>query len=83
MNMGIVNAGQLAIYDELPAELREKVEDVILNRSVNGTEALLQFTQRLDGAELTSATLRVGADELHAAHEQADPKFLETIRRIR
>ena len=32
MDMGIVNAGQLAIYDDLPTELRDAVEDVILNR---------------------------------------------------
>src|SRR5690554_23257 len=32
LNMGIVNAGQLAVYDDLPAELKERVEDVILNR---------------------------------------------------
>jgi len=41
MTMGIVNAGQLAIYDEIPAELRDAVEDVILNRRPDGTERLL------------------------------------------
>ncbi len=49
MNMGIVNAGQLAIYDELPAELREKVEDVILNRTPEGTEALLEIAEKYRG----------------------------------
>ncbi len=49
MNMGIVNAGQLAIYDELPAELREKVEDVILNRTPEGTEALLDIAEKYRG----------------------------------
>lgn len=39
--MAIVNAGQLAVYDDLPAELREKVEDVVLNRHPGATEALL------------------------------------------
>ncbi|MCZ5653041.1 dihydropteroate synthase [Escherichia coli] len=39
MDMGIVNAGQLAIYDDLPAELRDAVEDVILNRRDDGTGA--------------------------------------------
>lgn len=38
MDMGIVNAGQLAIYDDLSAELRDAVEDVILNRREDGTE---------------------------------------------
>ena len=45
MNMGIVNAGQLAVYDELPAELRDAVEDVILNRSENATERLLELAE--------------------------------------
>ena len=38
--MGIVNAGQLAVYDDLPTELREAVEDVILNRRDDSTERL-------------------------------------------
>jgi 5-methyltetrahydrofolate--homocysteine methyltransferase len=45
MNMGIVNAGQLAVYDELPGELRDAVEDVILNRNDNGTERLLELAE--------------------------------------
>lgn len=49
MNMGIVNAGQLAIYDELPKDLREKVEDVILNRNDQATEALLEIAEKYKG----------------------------------
>ncbi len=45
MDMGIVNAGQLAVYDELPAQLREAVEDVILNRREDGTERLLELAE--------------------------------------
>ena len=41
MDMGIVNAGQLAVYDDIPDELREAVEDVILNRRDDATERLL------------------------------------------
>ena len=41
MDMGIVNAGQLAVYDDIPTELRELVEDVILNRRSDATERLL------------------------------------------
>ncbi len=56
MNMGIVNAGQLAIYDELPKELKDKVEDVILNKNENATEALLDIAESYkgDGASNTS-----------------------------
>ena len=46
MDMGIVNAGQLAIYDDLPAELRDAVEDVILNRRDDGTERLLTLAEK-------------------------------------
>jgi len=46
MDMGIVNAGQLAVYDELPGELREAVEDVILNRRDDSTERLLDLAEQ-------------------------------------
>jgi 5-methyltetrahydrofolate--homocysteine methyltransferase len=46
MDMGIVNAGQLAVYDDLPQDLREAVEDVILNRRDDGTERLLEVADR-------------------------------------
>ncbi len=49
MDMGIVNAGQLAIYDEIEPELRERVEDVILNRRADATERLLEIAQRFKG----------------------------------
>ena len=46
LDMGIVNAGQLAIYDDLPQELRERVEAVILNRSDNATDELLEIADK-------------------------------------
>ncbi len=46
MDFGIVNAGQLAIYEEIPAELRERVEDVILNRRPDASERLLEIATR-------------------------------------
>tara|TARA_B110000902_G_scaffold263660_1_gene343224 strand:- start:2935 stop:6636 length:3702 start_codon:yes stop_codon:yes gene_type:complete len=49
MDVGIVNASQLAVYDDLPDELREKVEDVILNRNDNGTDALLEIADKYKG----------------------------------
>ncbi len=48
MNMGIVNAGQLAVYQEIPKELLEHVEDVLLNRRPDSTERLLQFAATLE-----------------------------------
>jgi len=49
MDMGIVNAGQLAIYDDLAEELRERVEDVVLNRRQDATERLLDIAEKYKG----------------------------------
>jgi len=45
MTMGIVNAGQLGVYDEIPPELRERVEDVVLNRRPDSTERLVALAE--------------------------------------
>jgi 5-methyltetrahydrofolate--homocysteine methyltransferase len=49
MDMGIVNAGQMAVYDDLDAELREVCEDVVLNRRGDSTERLVAFADRYRG----------------------------------
>src|SRR4051812_10826121 len=49
MDMGIVNAGQLAVYDEIAPELRELCEDVVLNRRPDATERLLEAAPRFKG----------------------------------
>ena len=46
MDMGIVNAGQITIYEEIPEELRERVEDVILNRRPDATDRLLEIAEQ-------------------------------------
>ena len=51
MDMGIVNAGQLALYDDIDPELRELVEDVILNRRSDATDRLLEAAERYKGGE--------------------------------
>ncbi|MER2873999.1 methionine synthase [Morganella morganii] len=51
MDMGIVNAGQLTIYDDLPAALRDAVEDVILNRREDGTDRLLALAEEYRGSK--------------------------------
>jgi 5-methyltetrahydrofolate--homocysteine methyltransferase len=50
MDMGIVNAGQLAVYESIDPELREACEDVVLNRRDDGTERLLDLAERYKGA---------------------------------
>ncbi|MFK8048820.1 MAG: methionine synthase [Halioglobus sp.] len=55
MDMGIVNAGQLAVYDDLPENLREAVEDIILNRREDGTERLVDLAESFRDSGTTSA----------------------------
>ncbi|MEA1834165.1 methionine synthase [Methylobacterium durans] len=60
MDMGIVNAGQLAVYDEIPAELRDLCEDVVLNRRDDSTDRLLEAAERFKsggGAQAKAADL--------------------------
>ncbi|MBD9558390.1 methionine synthase [Ensifer sp. ENS03] len=49
MDMGIVNAGQLAVYDAIDADLREACEDVVLNRRADSTERMLEIAERYRG----------------------------------
>ncbi|MEW5839252.1 MAG: methionine synthase [Pseudomonadota bacterium] len=60
MTMGIVNAGQLAIVDDLPAELRERVEDIVLDRRPDATERMLEIAEKYRG---TGNTGEVKEDE--------------------
>jgi len=63
MDMGIVNAGALPIYDDLDPELRERVEDVVLNRRADATERLLEIAERYKGRKAG------GEAEAHAWRE--------------
>ncbi len=68
MDMGIVNAGQLGIYEEIPADLLERIEDVLLNRRPDATERLVEFAERIKGAgrvkpEEDAAWRRLGVAE--------------------
>ena len=49
LDMGIVNAGQLMVYEDIPPELLELVEDVLLNRRADGTERLVEYAGRVQG----------------------------------
>src|SRR5437763_1787029 len=49
LDMGIINAGQLAVYQEIDPELRDRVEDVLLNRRDDATERLIEFAERVKG----------------------------------
>ncbi|MBN9671246.1 methionine synthase [Roseibium aggregatum] len=80
MDMGIVNAGQLAVYNDLDAELRELCEDVVLNRCDDATDRMLEAAERWKGeggkkreADLTWRTFDVAKRLEHAlVHGIAD-----------
>ncbi len=58
MTMGIVNAGMMGVYDDLPAELKERVEDVVLNRREDATERMIEIAGTLTaGGKKIEATL--------------------------
>ncbi len=60
MDMGIVNAGALPLYDDLDADLRERVEDVVLNRRSDATERLLEVADRYKGRKGEKKTEDLG-----------------------
>ncbi len=72
MDMGIVNPGQLAVYDEIPPELRERIEDVLLNRRPDGTERLVEFAETVKKkdkeTEKVEEEWRKGTVEARLAH---------------
>ncbi|MBL8848533.1 MAG: histidinol dehydrogenase [Planctomycetaceae bacterium] len=66
-----------------PLSPQQVVERICGDVRSRGIEAVLDYSRRIDGRELTAQTLRVTPEELSAAHAAADPAFLATIRRIR
>src|SRR5580698_2129043 len=84
MDMGIVNAGELPVYDQIDPELREAVEDVILNRRADGTERLVDMAPRYKGgpaqAKVEDAAWRSGTvnERLTHALVRGIGDFIET-----
>ncbi len=72
----------IAVFGE-PLSPRQVVQRICDEVREEGLEAVLRYGRLLDGAELDVKTLPVAEEELAAAHQAADPQFLETIRRIR
>jgi 5-methyltetrahydrofolate--homocysteine methyltransferase len=71
LDMGIVNAGQLTVYDEIPKDLLELVEDVLLNRRPDATERLIEFAESVKKqgkAEVKEDAWRAGTVEERLAH---------------
>ncbi len=63
MDMGIVNAGMLEVYEEISPELRELVEDVLLNRRPDATERLVEFGEKLKAAHAGETTTEKKSEE--------------------
>ncbi|GIW94976.1 MAG: methionine synthase [Pirellulaceae bacterium] len=83
LDMGIVNPGQLMVYEEIPEELRERVEDVILNRRPDATERLIEYaesikagTRKAPGQDLAWRDSPVEARLEHALVQGID-KFID------
>jgi 5-methyltetrahydrofolate--homocysteine methyltransferase len=89
MDMGIVNAGALPIYDDIPAELLERVEDVVLNRRPDATERLLAVADQVrgktagKGADLGWRELPVRERLMHALVEGIDAYVVEDTEEAR
>jgi 5-methyltetrahydrofolate--homocysteine methyltransferase len=92
LDMGIVNAGALAVYDEIDPELRDRIEDVVLNRRPDATERLLEIAERFRGDGAVAQTADDSWRELpveeritHAlvkgidAHVEADTEELRAL----
>ena len=93
MDMGIVNAGALAIYDDIEAALRELVEDLVLNRRPDATERLLAVADRYSGERANAVgpggdaqawrSLPVGERLTHALVEGIDAFIVEDTEEAR
>ena len=74
MTMGIVNAGQLGVYEEIPRELRDAVEDVVLNRRTDAGERLVVIAESVKGGgkvQLEDLTWRKGTVQERLTHALA------------
>lgn len=72
----------IAVFGE-PLSPQQVVERICDEVRQKGTVALLEYTSKLDNADLTAASLRVSTEELQQAHKAVSPEFLESVRRIR
>ena len=90
LDMGIVNAGQLEIYEQIPADLLEHVEDVLLNRRPDATDRMLEFAETVKGGakkatgeDLTWRELPVAERIKHALLKGIDKYVVEDTEEVR
>ncbi len=91
LDMGIVNAGQLEVYEEIPGDLRDAVEDVLWNRRSDATDRLLEIAEKYkgeggrkgQGADLTWRELPLEARLAHALVKGIDQFIVEDVEEAR
>ena len=90
LDMGIVNAGQLAVYEQIPADLLQHVEDVLFNRHPDATDRLLQFSESITGKLSTGSSedlswreLPIGERLCHALVKGIDKYIIEDTEEAR
>ncbi len=90
LDMGIVNAGQLEIYEQIPADLLERVEDVLLNRRPDATDRMLEFaetvkggTKKASGEDLAWREMPVAERMKHALLKGIDKYIVDDTEEIR
>ena len=74
LKMGIVNAGQLEVYSEIKPELRERVEDIVLNRRPDGTDRLMEIAQKYSSGEA-----KASQEDLSWREESVDKRLTHAL----
>ncbi len=79
LDMGIVNAGQLAVYEEIPVELRDLIEDVLLNRREDATERLVTYAEQLKAKQGGAASAASAAADLSWREGTVDERLKHAL----
>jgi 5-methyltetrahydrofolate--homocysteine methyltransferase len=79
LDMGIVNAGMLEVYEEIPAELRERVEDVLLNRRPDATERLIELAEAIKAEGSTKKEVETEAWRAASVEERLKYALIKGI----
>lgn len=79
LDMAIVNAGQLAVYEEIPKDLLERVEDVLLNRRTDATERLVEFAEKIRGQTQTVAAEKESSWRKNSVEERLKHAMVKGI----
>ena len=79
MDMGIVNAGMLQIYEEIPKDLLEHVEDIVLNRRPDATERMIEFAEKIKNENTGEKTEHVDAWRSEALDKRLEHALIKGI----